>query len=771
MEKALEESERKLQTIMDAIQTGIVIIDAQSHRIVDANPMAISMIGATKDEIINSVCHEIICPTEQGQCPICDLGQKIDRSERLLQNANGELIPILKTANIMILDEKEYIIESFLDITERKQNEEIMKAQRDLSVALSTTTDLEETLELIIDTVLKIKEIDSGGIYLVSKESGDLFLAQYKGFTEEFIQHVSFIKADDPRVKIVMKGKPIYGAHQQVVPSASKSRLKEGLVALGVIPVLFEGKVIAALNVASHSVEEIPNHSRNILEAISTQIGSILELMEIQEALRASREHYQMLVEKLEEGVVLEDAAGYLIFANPKAAQMLGWKVEEVLGRHWSQLIPESQVELVSKEFSKRSKGISSSYEVNLQKKDGSPIPVIVAATPVITPEGEFDGTIAVLTNIAEMKHAEEEIRKERDLAQKYLDTAGVMMLAIEANQQVSLINRKGCEILGYEEEEVLGKNWFDSFIPPRLRREVKEGFTKLMIRDVELIEYGEYPIITRDGTEKIIGWHNTILKNKDGEITGILSSGEDISERIEADRIRKELEERRENFIYMTTHELRTPLTVIGGYCDFLSEHDEFIDHPRREKIYHILRSNVNRLERLTQDVSHIVQLERGEFLIEKEEIKICPFLNLILEPYDHLLGSQFSFQACSEEQPVIIQADSDRLQQVMENVISNAIKHTPKDRREIIVSTEILADKVRILIKDNGAGIASEHLETIFEQFITIPTDYTATGTGIGLYLSREIIKAHDGTITAQSKGKGEGSTFIIELPRKLD
>ncbi|MFX1518120.1 MAG: sensor histidine kinase, partial [Promethearchaeota archaeon] len=69
------------------------------------------------------------------------------------------------------------------------------------------------------------------------------------------------------------------------------------------------------------------------------------------------------------------------------------------------------------------------------------------------------------------------------------------------------------------------------------------------------------------------------------------------------------------------------------------------------------------------------------------------------------------------------------------------------------------------------NGAGIASEHLETIFEQFITIPTDYTATGTGIGLYLSREIIKAHDGTITAQSKGKGKGSTFTIELPRKLD
>ncbi|UCG04610.1 MAG: sensor histidine kinase [Candidatus Heimdallarchaeota archaeon] len=75
---------------------------------------------------------------------------------------------------------------------------------------------------------------------------------------------------------------------------------------------------------------------------------------------------------------------------------------------------------------------------------------------------------------------------------------------------------------------------------------------------------------------------------------------------------------------------------------------------------------------------------------------------------------------------------------------------------------------DKVRIFITDNGAGIASEHLKAIFEQFITIPTDYTAIGTGIGLYLSREIIKAHDGTITAHSEGKVRGSTFNIELPQ---
>ncbi|MHA2247010.1 MAG: PAS domain-containing sensor histidine kinase, partial [Candidatus Hodarchaeales archaeon] len=406
-----------------------------------------------------------------------------------------------------------------------------------------------------------------------------------------------------------------------------------------------------------------------------------------------------------------------------------------------------------------------------LQAKDGSTLPVIVSATPIFSKENEFQGVVSVFTDISERKQAEEEIRKERDLARRYLDTAGVIMIAIDPDQNLTLINKKGCEMLGYDEQEIIGKNWFDYFTPSRMRNEVKAVFNGVMVGKIDHIEYFENPIVTRSGEVRIIGWHNTIFRDKQGTITGTLSSGEDITERIKAEKIRNELEERRENFIYMTTHELRTPLTVIGGYCDFLIEHDENIDHFRRDKIYTTIKSNVNRLERLTRDVSHIVQLERGGFQVEKRETDVCLLLKSTLEPYNYLLGNQFSFQGCPEEESITIQADSDRLQQVMENIISNAIKHTPKDKREIVVTMDSSPNNIQIHVTDNGAGIAPEHLETIFEQFITIPTDYTAMGTGIGLYLAREIIEAHNGTITAQSPGKNRGSTFIIELPRETD
>ena len=130
-EEALKESEEWLKIILNSIQTGIVIIDEKTHEIVDVNPSAIKMIGDPKEKIIGSKCHQYICPCEKGACPISDLGQKVDNSERTLLNADGEEISILKTVNNIIVKEKKYLIESFIDITERKRLEaQLVQAQK-----------------------------------------------------------------------------------------------------------------------------------------------------------------------------------------------------------------------------------------------------------------------------------------------------------------------------------------------------------------------------------------------------------------------------------------------------------------------------------------------------------------------------------------------------------------------------------------------------------------------------------------------------------------
>jgi len=130
-----------------------------------------------------------------------------------------------------------------------------------------------------------------------------------------------------------------------------------------------------------------------------------------------------------------------------------------------------------------------------------------------------------------ERKKAEEAMREERDRAQKYFDVARVMFLVVGIDRKVRLINQEGCKILGYNEEDILGKNWIENFIPERVRDEVNVVAERLSKGETETFEYFENPVLTKSGEERIIAWHNTILRDKDGRITAALCSGQDITD------------------------------------------------------------------------------------------------------------------------------------------------------------------------------------------------------------------------------------------------
>lgn len=125
----------------------------------------------------------------------------------------------------------------------------------------------------------------------------------------------------------------------------------------------------------------------------------------------------------------------------------------------------------------------------------------------------------------------------DKDLLQKYIDIAGVILVAIDADHNVSFINRRGIDILKYSKEEIIGKNWFDNFLPERERERVKAGFEKLMAGD-KSVEYFENPVLTKNGEERIISWHNAVLSDDNSNFIGTLSSGEDITERKRAENL-----------------------------------------------------------------------------------------------------------------------------------------------------------------------------------------------------------------------------------------
>ncbi|MCK4660239.1 MAG: response regulator [Phycisphaerae bacterium] len=151
-QQMLSDSEKRLQTILDTIQAGIMVIDAESHRIVDANPAAVAMIEAPKEQIIGRVCHDCICPAEVGRCPITDLGQEVDNSERVLVKADGKTVAILKTVVPVMLNGHKYLLDSFVDISKRKEAEEKLNESNAMMVeALEREKHLSRKLEITME--------------------------------------------------------------------------------------------------------------------------------------------------------------------------------------------------------------------------------------------------------------------------------------------------------------------------------------------------------------------------------------------------------------------------------------------------------------------------------------------------------------------------------------------------------------------------------------------------------------------------------------------
>jgi diguanylate cyclase (GGDEF)-like protein/PAS domain S-box-containing protein len=149
LDEILRESESGLQTILDNVQTGVLIINPETHVIVDANPVAVKMIGTAKADIIGKVCHQFICTTEAGQCPITDLHGTLNNSERILLRANGEKSWILKTVVPVMLKGKSHLLESFVDITERRQWEEAVQTTNDrLQVLVAKIEEQNRTMTL-----------------------------------------------------------------------------------------------------------------------------------------------------------------------------------------------------------------------------------------------------------------------------------------------------------------------------------------------------------------------------------------------------------------------------------------------------------------------------------------------------------------------------------------------------------------------------------------------------------------------------------------------
>ena len=248
------------------------------------------------------------------------------------------------------------------------------------------------------------------------------------------------------------------------------------------------------------------------------------------------------LLEVLADGILVEDPAGKILYANARAAALFGYPVDELFGMSSDRLIPEDSRFLLRRYKARcleRTEALEGEPMTGLlaQHRDGRRLPIDIRCALLDAGEGPL--LVSSIRPLGVHRAGEEAaaLQLQHQLAQRYLDIAAVMLVVINADRRVSLINRKGLEILGYEREQsVLGKDWFAHFLPPAQREPLRGVFEQLIAGELEPVEYYENPVLRRDGAERLIAWHNSPLYDPTGRITGILSSGEDITDRKLAD-------------------------------------------------------------------------------------------------------------------------------------------------------------------------------------------------------------------------------------------
>ncbi|MHA1968869.1 MAG: sensor histidine kinase [Candidatus Hodarchaeales archaeon] len=508
---------------------------------------------------------------------------------------------------------------------------------------------------------------------------------------------------------------------------------------------------------------------------VRDQQGNIIEIVgywtditkqkEAEDKFRASEEKYRSLFENIPIGLYRSTPDHKFLAANQTFIKQVGMSsFEDLLSIDPDKLATKRNYnrDRFLNEIAR--KGQVKGLEFELKKSDGTSIFIRENARAIKDVNGKIICYEGSVEDITDRVLTEEALRESEERLRAFMDSATDSFLQLDSELNIIEANKNLIESWNLNKKEILGKNITE--LAKRVKVDTTDDYEEKVSQLSEILQTGEkfneeFTVIHPEYGEG----YSSVTAFKVGSGLGMIAR--DITVQKQAEIVREELEQNRENFIYMATHELRTPLTVISGYCDFLDKHDQFIAQPRRESIIKLMKSNINRLERLIEDVTQVAQIQKEQFQVFKREFNLCEFLNKIFEQYNQILEDQFTFQKSFTQQSIMVKADPDRLQQALENVISNAIKHTSREKREIILKVEIQGRNIQFIIRDNGAGISPEHLNTIFEQFVTFPTEYATGGTGIGLYLARKILEAHDGKIIAQSAGKGHGSSFIIELP----
>lgn len=322
-------------------------------------------------------------------------------------------------------------------------------------------------------------------------------------------------------------------------------------------------------------------------------------------------------------------------------------------------------------------------------------------------------------------------------------------VIATDRRGRVILINEPAAEMLNVSRETVLSQS-----ILELLDLEEEYTFEKLLEeRESVILDY------STKNTPYILRANFSVIQKETGFVNGLITVLHDITDQ-------EKIEMERREFVANVSHELRTPLTTMRSYLEALAE-GAWKDEELAPHFLNVAQTETERMIRLVNDLLQLSKMDSKDYKLKKEWIDFIEFFHRIIDRFEMTKEQNVTFKRLLPKRPIFVEADEDKLTQILDNIISNALKYSPEGG-QITFKVEEQEEQILISISDQGVGIPKENIEKIFERFYRVDKARSRKlgGTGLGLAIAKEMVKAHGGNIWATSV-EGKGTTIYFTLP----
>ena len=641
---------------------------------------------------------------------------------------------------------------------------------------------LDAHLQAVLDAAVKATGAAGGALEMVESETikkaiAGGTLAPYKGIGAT---------VRGTLIASTLESNTVVEWHE--APHTPRESQTPGVKSMLLAPVRIGSRTLGVLRIVHPSLHALGGQAP-VLETVGRYIAAVLwkapaVAFEEKEAERAigeregsleSRARMERLVESMDEAIWITDpTSGEVIFSNSAFERIWGRPIDTLTRS------PKAWLDALSPEDRKRvEKSLpaepdeSAELRYGFERPNGTRASIVHRRIPLRDQHRDLVGVGNIATDTSEHHGVAEELSDLRRHLLEATEMSPVMAYAARPGGDFSLtfMTPNVRNQLGYGADSFLqDATFWSAHLHPDDQTRVFEGLARLFEKGRLQQEYRFRHV---DGTYRILLDSARLVRSPDGEPIEIVGYWIDITDRrrieegmqYSLNRI-KELQESRTRLLNNIAHDLGSPLTPIGLQLHLLKARQDIPEQSRRG--LDIIARNVDHLGLLIQDLKDVARLEAGQLKVDLEPADAAEIIANGVESFQESAKERGVNLTASIDKPLPTMADPQRLNQVVFNFITNALKFTPQGGK-VEVRAQKLGPKISVEVQDSGRGLTKEEMDKLFKPFSQVHdrTKMKEKGTGLGLYICKGLIEKHGGQIGVESDGHGTGSTFFFTLP----